>query len=443
MRHFVNQIVEALKKRSDLAGWTVRHVQTRGAQVYAVPQGIESQRAVDGEKYIIDVLRNTTTAEGSPAMGSGDASLLPGDDIDHAIGQATLVAGLVANPVQGLPGPASFPEVPLCDENLQNDASAVMLHTMERIRAAAAKHSNVRLTAAECFGEVHTTHLVNNRGIDAEQESTQVDIEFVLHSRKGERESETFDAITRRRVADLDIEAAIEQRVQYTLDSLDVEAPASWQGPVVLRNDALTIFLAGDNLNGSVIQSLASAESKYAGVSSWEVGKPVFRGEVVGDPLTVWANRGMPFGSASDRFDAEGLPAQRIELIHENELVAFAASQRYADYMHIPATGDFGNIELPAGNTPVSELLAEPYVEIVQFSWFNPDTITGDFATEIRFGYLVQNGIRQPFKGGQLVGNYMDALANVCWSAETGFFGTYLGPHTARFNELKIAGQDE
>jgi hypothetical protein len=37
----------------------------------------------------------------------------------------------------------------------------------------------------------------------------------------------------------------------------------------------------------------------------------------------------------------------------------------------------------------------------------------------------------------------MDALANVRWSAETGMFGSYLGPHTARFNDLKIAGQDQ
>ena len=125
----LNQIVDALKQRSDLAGWTVRHVQTRGTQVYAVPQGIESQRAVDGERYLIDVLRNTSTAEGSPAMGSGDASLLPGDDINHAIDQATLVAGLVANPVHGLPGPAAFPDIPLCDADLQKDASSVIIES--------------------------------------------------------------------------------------------------------------------------------------------------------------------------------------------------------------------------------------------------------------------------------------------------------------------------
>jgi predicted Zn-dependent protease len=212
---------------------------------------------------------------------------------------------------------------------------------------------------------------------------------------------------------------------------------------VVLRGDALATFLAGDNFGGSVIQTLASASAKYSQYSTWELGKPVFRGEVKGDPLTVWANRLLPFGTGSSRFDEEGLPSQRVPLIQENILAAFSANQRYAEYLKIPATGEFGNIELPPGTVPAADLLTEPYVEIIQFSFFNPDELTGDFATEIRFGYLVENGVRKPFRGGQLIGNYMDALADVRWSAETGFFGAYQGPHTTRFNDLKIAGSGE
>jgi len=438
----IHKIVDALKKRSELTGWTVRHIQTRESQVYLVPHGIESQRTVGGERYLIDVLRSTTAEDGAPAVGSGNSSLLPGDDIDHAIDQAALVAGLVSNPVHGLPGPAALPDVELCDTTLQKDASNVMRDVMERLQTYASRHPEARLTAAESFGEVRHTRLVNSRGIDAEQESTQIDIEFVLHARKGDRDSETFHAMTRRRASDLALESIMDHQARCTLDLLDAEAPASWQGPVILRGDALTVFMAGDNLNGSVIQTLSNAGSKYAKFSPWEVGNSVFRGEAQGDPLTVWANRAMPFGVGSDRFDAEGLPAQRVELIRENKLQAFAANQRYSEYLQIPATGDFGNIELPAGKTPAAALLVEPYVEVVQFSWFNPDTITGDFATEIRFGYWVENGVRKPFKGGQLVGNYMDALANVRWSAETGFYGGYLGPHTARFSGLKLSGID-
>ena len=79
-------------------------------------------------------------------------------------------------------------------------------------------------------------------------------------------------------------------------------------------------------------------------------------------------------------------------------------------------------------------------MEVVAFSWFNPNFITGEFATEIRLGYLVDGAQRIPFRGGLLVGNVLDALANVRWSRETGFYGYYQGPRTARFGQLMVAG---
>jgi predicted Zn-dependent protease len=351
-----------------------------------------------------------------------------------------LTAGLVANPVHTIPAPAPLPDVPLVDSELQRDPAAATKAVMERIQASASGNPDVYLTAAECFGEIHTTHLINSRGIDAEQESTQLDIEFVLHSQRGGDHRESFVEIRRRRVADLNIEEQVEQRTRQTLDQFEAGPSPAWQGPVVLRREVLATFMAGDGLRGGVLHTLGSAEAKYAKFSSWEIGKSVFRSEVKGDPLTVWANRCMPFGIYANRFDEEGLPAQRLELIRNNELVAFAASQRYAEYLDLPATGAFGGVEVAPGSVPASSLLGEPYIEIIQFSWFNPDRVTGDFATEIRFGYLVEHGVRKPFRGGQLVGNFWEALADVRWSTETGMFGNYLGPHTARFNDLKISG---
>ena len=321
----LNRIVEALKQRTDLAGWTVRHMLVRGTQVYAVPQGIESRRAVDGERFAIDVLRQTAGPDGTPGVGSGNVTLLPGGDVAGAIDQATLVAGLVSNPVHGLPAPGPLPDVPLVDADLQKDPAGVMQAVMDRMRAAAARNPAVQMNAAECFSELRATHLLNSRGIDAQQEETRIDVEFVLKARRGERETETFAEMTRRRVSDLDLESALEQGARHTLDLLEAGAPASRQGAVVLRDQALATFISVDPLIGGVLQTLGSASSKYAKLSNWEIEKSVFRGEVKGDPLTVWANRLMPFGTASNRFDEEGLPAQRLELIRDNELAARSA----------------------------------------------------------------------------------------------------------------------
>jgi len=435
----LREIERALKAHKQVSAWTLRRIMTRGAQVFAVPQGREARRVVASEVFKIDVLRETKNAEGQPAVGSGEVTILPGDDIARGLEQAVLTAGLMANPVHGIPAPAALPDVPLVDPALQKDASATVEAMLEQIQHSA-KEAGVRLTAAECFGEVEIVHLLNSRGIDAEQTGTMFDVEFTLQSRRGEREAETFGEMTRRRVQDMDLAGTVTARAQHALDQLEAAAPPSWQGAVVVQSQTLAGMLGVHPLSAGLLGTRGSAAAKYAKISPWEIGKSVFRGEVKGDALTVWASRRVPFGTLSSRFDDEGLPAQRVELIRDNQLVSFAASQAYAEYLGIPATGAFGTVEIPSGSHPTAELLAPPYVEVIEFSWFNPDPITGDFASEIRFGYLVEGKARKPFRGGQLIGNLMDALADVHWSEETGFFGNYLGPRTARFNQLKVSG---
>lgn len=433
----LDKIISELNARKDLAGWTVRHIVNHGAQVYLVPSGIEAEREVRDEKYRIDVLRSTKAKDGSPAVGSGPATLLPGGDIAAAVEEASLIAGLVANPQYSLPGPQPLPDVPLVDHAIKGDASGVCLDTMKQIQEIA-RYDDVRLTSAESFAETETTRVVNSRGIDAQQEATRIEIEFVLQSRQGDKNSEMIGSVTRRRAADLDAASEISSRAQYTRDLLDPGPPPTWEGAVVLRHDVLNTFLVGDSLAISTVGNLASGASKYAKVSQWEIGKSIFRGEVRGDPFTFWGNRILPYGSQSERFDEEGIPAQRAEIVRDNVLKTFACSQKYADYLKIPATGGLGNIEVAPGRTKAKDLLAEPYVEVVMFSWFHPDPISGDFACEIRLGYLVENGKAKPFKGGQLIGNVIDGLADVRWSEETGFYGSYLGPHTARFSGFKV-----
>ncbi|HJZ47195.1 MAG TPA: metallopeptidase TldD-related protein [Roseiflexaceae bacterium] len=431
----LERIVAALQARADLAGWSAREIRSRQVQLYAVPNAIEARRAAMSERYVIQILRQTGGSDGSARCGDGSATLLPGDDIEAAIDTAALTAGLVQNQPYGLPEPGALPDVPLADPQIQSNAGQVLDQLHMRLRAAVLAQPHVQLTAAELYAEEQTIHFRNSRGLEATQIGTAIDLEWVLLCRDGAREAESFVELRRRRLEDIDVEAEVASRARHAADLLRAGAPPDYLGAVVLRGATLATFL-----NGGVIQTLASAATKFAKLSRWEVGEPVFHGQADGDPLTVFANRRLPFGNHAGRFDNEGQPAQRVELIRYSQLAAFTANQRYAEYLGIPATGDFGDIELPAGITPAVTLLDEPHVEVVDFSWFTPDEITGDFSSEIRLGYLVEGDRRTPFKGGALVGNVLDALANARWSAETGFFGDYQGPHIARFAGLRVAG---
>ncbi|HOU23390.1 MAG TPA: metallopeptidase TldD-related protein, partial [Anaerolineae bacterium] len=115
---------------------------------------------------------------------------------------------------------------------------------------------------------------------------------------------------------------------------------------------------------------------------------------------------------------------------------------RYAQYLSIPSTGEFGNLELAPGSQPLSSLLSDTgtFYHVVSFSAMSPDPITADFVGEIRLGYEVNNGVATPIRGGSIGGNLLAALATATLSSETALLAGYYGPLAARFESITVAG---
>src|SRR4051794_14649418 len=184
-RVMLGRVVAGLRGRADIQGWSARMVRSRAVQLYAVPDAVEARRATASERYVIQVLRQTGGL-GATRCGDGNATLLPGDDIGAAIDAAALMAGLVQNQPYALPAPGPLPDLPLADPAIQADAEATLDELLAQLRAAAAAHPHVLLTAAELYAEDQTTHVINSRGIDATQTATTIDMELVLLCRNGE-----------------------------------------------------------------------------------------------------------------------------------------------------------------------------------------------------------------------------------------------------------------
>jgi predicted Zn-dependent protease len=424
-------IVEALSARPDLLGWTAAHRRLRGEQLFSDRTQVEVRRSVETDNIAIDVL---CASDGDPGQcGAARAMLNVGQAPGPAIEVAVRAAQRTRNPIYQLPGPSHLPDVPTTDAEIIADPAAAVAGLHERLMRSSASRSAARLTLAEWFAEHEETHLVNSRGVDALQAHTQLSLEWIVLAGQGKGRVDTTFDLNRRRLADLDVEAEWDKVAHQTADRERAQPAPSYVGPVILRGSALEAFL-----NSGTIATLTSGKARFSRISPWEPGMSVFRGEVLGDGLTMWATRLIPYADHAGRFDEEGLPGQRTLLIEKNVFQTYCAGQRYATYLSVPATGASADLEIPPGATPQTELLAGPHVEVVSWSWFSPEPTTGDFASEIRLGYLVDGADRRPFSGGLLVGNVLEALANVRWSSETGFFGSYLGPTTARFTSLKI-----
>jgi len=78
--------------------------------------------------------------------------------------------------------------------------------------------------------------------------------------------------------------------------------------------------------------------------------------------------------------------------------------------------------------------------EIVSFASFVPNWISGDFAAEIRLGYIIKNGKKKPFKGGMFTGNMFELIKDMWLSKETTNMQCYHGPKVVRFEKGMVSG---
>ena len=137
---------------------------------------------------------------------------------------------------------------------MKDDPLGTLKQATDEMLAAGTEQGEVRLTSAEGFAELNAIHHLNSRGLDVQDELSNVNVEFVLQYKKGDEEVETFREYGRRRAMDLNIQAEVEQNAQLTRDLMRAGSPTNWEGPVVLHDNPLVVVVGGDHLTPGVLQ---------------------------------------------------------------------------------------------------------------------------------------------------------------------------------------------
>ncbi len=443
------RIIGALERHPSVSDWTVRYTHATGSQVYLAAGTLESVRRVGREAYAVDVYCDHPV-NGEPMRGS--VTVPVGRDelagFEQVLDEAVEMAGRIHNRPWPLPEPMAHPGVTLADPALRTaeDAVAAARDSVDLVQAVAREDSAIRLSAAELFLSAVDEEIVNSRGLRAAGRSTSVLLELVLLTDADGDEVELFRHVEARRLQDLHLADVMRDGARLVRDATRARIPSSRVGPVVVSDAALEQLLSPGVLGGTgAILAQAGAGSAYAGLSLWELGEPVFGGrQPTGDPLTVRSNARRPFGVLAYEFDEDGLPAQDLLVIEDGLLRARPATQRYAHYLGLPATGRPGMLEIAPGPTPFADLLAAdgPVIHVLAFSSPNVDGLTGNFGMEIRVGYEIGPQGTIPLKGGSVTGNLFEALAAARFSSETGQDASYAGPRAIRFEGLQVTGTD-
>ncbi|MFC1691205.1 metallopeptidase TldD-related protein [Nanoarchaeota archaeon] len=300
------------------------------------------------------------------------------------------------------------------------------------------KHKGVKLNGMEFHTSVNNIEIINSKKIKQNQAKTRMYIELTITSFKGKKENEFLPYITLNRLDDLNIKEFVKNNVETAKHILNSQPTKHYEGRIILNKDAVGEFFS-PHLGLTPLVMHAAAKLKHMGLARFEKNEKI-SDYWKGEEITVSSNPFIPYNPASNMFDNDGVNSKKLKLIDKGIFVDYFASKQYADYLNIEPTGALGIIEIKPGKKLSKDLMKDEFIEIVSFSSFVPNAISGDFAAEIRLAYHHKNGLKTPIKGGMFTGNVFDLIKNAYYSKETKLVSGYKGPKVVSFEEGVIAG---
>lgn len=418
----IDEIRKAIRADGRASGYKIVETSTHRVEWYFVKAALDTARAIDKRLYAVSVYAD---GEAGATRGAYTVTLHPGstpDEIREAVSRAAAAAEGMKNPWYPLPSPgeaAAAPRPPAF-------AGAPVEDAMEGLRAALYARDGAHgasVNSLELFLSRVDERIVNSNGVDVARSSYRGYSEFIVNaSRPGREEIELFGDVEFSEPDPDRLSAAVERRLSEAADRLVAQpTPARAGLPVLFKRDLAA------NLYGYWFEAAQAS-------AAFQKTAPFATGDSVGDPadggsaISLRAVPAIPGAVRSSPYDEDGLALEPVACIVGNRLERLVGPLKYTHYLGKPATGAFSLFELAAGSESADELAREPHLEATAFSDFFVDETTGDFAGELRLGYLVEGGKRTPVSGGSVSGSLVDNRGRVRLSRELEATASCLAP---------------
>ena len=426
-------IIEYLKKQKTNA-WQLRKIYKESSEVYAVDQKIEALRCNTVVDYSVLIHRDTNK-DGFIGESRSDFQLLP-KTWKTIINETIERADIVQNPMYDLaPSIEIFTNNnPIYDTSFDKNLQDEIIKIYEQLLTLTPQQLyGCHLVSFEVFLEKYISNLVNYNGLNIRIPSSKVVLDFVLLSKNREYELNYYGK--RRFLKQYNFLKLI-QNEALQLEELNFsELPPTGNFSVVMADEALdTLF---DYFIGQ-----ADGNALYYKYSSFKQGESIYtKNATAKEPLTLYSDPNLEGGMSSGYVDDLGFPLKPITLIDNGILKNFTLSGKVASLLKQNITSAMACVSVKAGNTCYNDFLQDGVLELLRFSTFHPNHITGAFSGEIRFGYLHKDGKKIPIKGGSVSGISQDAFLKCSFSKEVEMRENYHGPKGVFFETLTLAGK--
>ena len=422
----LNKVIELLKA-SGVYAWEVNDVKTHGWEFYFIRHELDQNRAKDVEHIQIKVYQmddkgmGSASAELAPTASEAEAKAL----IDSLAYRATLVHNkpYELNP----PRPAAD-----AGETETPDVAAIakdFLRAMQELPETATEDIN----SYEIFVSAKTRRFVTSTGIDVTETYPESMIEVVVNARKDGHEIELYRSYDSGTCDAESLTCDLTKTMQYGKDRLRTEPTPNLGKADVLFSTSAAVSLY------RWFAGLLSAQMLVRRMSDWEIGKPI-TDEFLGDRITLESMRFLPNSDRNRSYDAEGAPVRDLVLLREGVPAHFVGDRMFSCYLGLEDSFMPFNLAVSGGTHTDEELRSGSYLEVVEFSDFQVDQMTGDIFGEIRLGYWHENGVCKIVSGGSVSGSMRDFVRTLKASTRSAQYNNWRIPALTRLADVTVTG---
>ena len=437
MEERMNRIVEILKA-SGADDYEVEVLKETGWEFYFIRHELDQNRAKDITNIKIRVFKKL---EEGKFLGNAIGMIPPtatDEEIEKTVKDLVYQANLVKNPYYELnePSEAQGKEAKTAEVSVEEMAKDFI-----EAFAAVPETETEFLNSYEIFVSKKEKHFINSRGVDVRMTYPASQLEVVTNAKIPEgkeptgahREIEMYNLYWR---GTCDRDALVKDVTEVLNTGKDRliagNTPHLKKASLILSThdatEVLDFFVARMN-----------AAMKYQGYSDWEPGKAVSE-EIKGDKVTVKVVPELPNSSENFPFDEEGAEVTERYIMKDSVPETFWGGRQFSQYLGLKESSIVYNYEVSGGTKSGDELRQGPYLEVVEFSGFGVDAITGDIAGEIRLAYWNDGEKTVPVSGGSVSGSMLDFVKEMYMSKETRQYDSVVIPAVIRLENATITG---
>ena len=422
------KIIELLKN-SKADAWEVTDKVIEAWEFYFIKHELDQNRVRDVEHIDVKVYRKL---EDGKYLGSASEEISPTATEEEAkkiIEDLYERASYVKNPYYEL-GKNSA-QLKNSDFN-PNDMAKDFIEVFNEIPETESEYIN----SYEIFAEKIKKRYVNSEGVDMTATYPNSMVEVVVNARDDKHEIELYNMYESGTCDKEALKKEIALSLKYGKDRLKTVPTPNLKKTTLLLSTKDTTGIA------QWVAMKMYAAMVYRKMSNWEIGKPICE-NVKGDTFTLKSVKELPNSSMNIGMDSEGNVVRDMDIIRDNIPQNYWGDRQFSYYMGIKDSFLPNNYELEGGKCSEEELRHGDFLEVVEFSDFNVDNITGDIAGEIRLGYLHEGDKVTVVSGGSVSGSLPELIKDIRFSKEQKQYDNKLGPAVIKIADVTIAGAEQ